>query len=406
MPVSYVLGQEIVDTYRDIDEFMRQSGGPEFVDIDIAGTRQNSVQIWSHAQARKRLAYLSRQVEPADPESQLINFKLRSTAAYLGYIANPNQPGNFDNTIRRTLGFKPFYFPDQSIQFSHALLDAMMADYGRKHDVELGYSPQYFEPYHTALDVAADKLAERAHRRTRLLGGLMSRLIVPPEGVDLPSFGKDVSVKVEAVDAPWVGYMTTDGPDNKLTYIFNSHSRHRHTPAGQDMISFHEMIHLAEFGAKQREIAEGRMNPVHGITTFHGPEILQAEFNAQVGEHLLADTTRRANHRFQSILNDHFTMVWNNAHIDINRGMPTRKVMSFLRRELPLHTNENLAAQLKERTEDLNNKIYLMSYSAGIRLIIGYFQRLPLERRAKELGVSILSSRTYDQMSQHYESLV
>ena len=189
---------------------------------------------------------------------------------------------------------------------------------------------------------------------------------------------------IEDPKGDYLAEVTTDEETGELKAIFNVHEKFNYTSTLFGSLALHEVEgHVFSTHARQTEISNKGLDPLTGITTYHGPEVVHEETIALAMEQIFLKGSPELN--LQALLDFYTYMAKHNGHIianDPKRGGP-EAAAAYTTKHLPFESPQTLQDAAVTRSRSLIHKVYSASYwpamEAAARL---RHARLPRQKAA------------------------
>ncbi|MEX2027882.1 MAG: hypothetical protein WD988_00080 [Candidatus Curtissbacteria bacterium] len=222
----------------------------------------------------------------------------------------------------------------------------------------------------------------------------------------------DVSYRTsqENVDAYWSAWSGTD-PEGSRDFLlrqnFNTGQQRVWTPGRAEELGIHEPQHLARMAKRKSLIRDKKLNSFFGLTTVHGPEPAVEEGLAQTLAYFVSEpTTDRKppiplfetlspEGKFWITATLLKTMAYANAHLMLNNpnGYNKEEVVEYIQSNVPWESMDDIEQQIKWRTENPLNQVYLFTYGKGAEMFLHYARAL--NERGKRILLQNIYLRPY-----------
>lgn len=246
--------------------------------------------------------------------------RINATVAVVNEYKGERLP--YDEFAVVTQGVPAEKAPSELITHKIIYMDDLMHAGGYVH----GYSTQSRAAY-LAGSIKGSKIID-AYRREEEVG---ARLIGDSLGISLVK----PDLKPENSDKPWAAAFTTD-ESGKLIVKINNNEMFRHTRFRLAELSAEEGPHATMYVLWQRAVAARVINAAFSTTLSVTPEITQFEAVPPITRRMALTPSRSLRHHMEEVHKEIKNMVYNNALVDVNNGIPEDEVISEALRLMPL----------------------------------------------------------------------
>jgi len=346
--------EDVMAAYRGWDTFELSRGGPAIIDFDLS-PKVKARQWNSREQILQFFVDATTNVPEGSRDAKFVRAKLLASVTYLRALLGEQQP--FKEYIEQTIGVSPQYVPETQIESSAADLDEKLSRYG------LSFSRSCREDFYQAF---VEKDTENI-RREILAAWERYRPMV--ESLLGRSDAPEALIKFSEVDKYWINWFTATLDEGVVLQI-NTHPRTAHLRGRSGILAVHELgghgNHATRWAAA---ISAGRMSPICGLTTVHGPEQFLFEGVAQVLPYIVGVTddpqAALVNHTVR-----HKTLVLSNAHIMINEGTSSSDALDYAAERLPFTLGSVIESEIRDRSLDPLMRCYQFVYQPSEQALL------------------------------------
>lgn len=340
--------EELLQIYYDWDRLEKDG----IIDFDLVGRREEFPRKYhSLSEIQQALTSVNNDSFPVNEEDRFIQAKIKGSLVYLEVLLGKTIP--FNEYILKTMGIKPQLFSKECLDTS---LDSVKKAF---QEIGVEYSQDGLNAY---------KKSERLYKDEIVVcfkefGEKWVTKIMDFLGFD---FNLDYVVECTEEDAYWMNSIST-GKDGKIILKFNLHKRHPWAKGWVEVLAIHELGgHFLQTSSWKKQIKDGKMNPVCGLTTLFTCEQFLMEGIAESLRFFLPFNPFSKEGEAVSKYDQLDWLVTNNTHILANTGKSRKEVYEFDHYYLPDHTTEELESDLQGMTQNLSLKAYLYSYGVGL----------------------------------------
>lgn len=289
----------------------------------------------------------------------------------------------FDELIEKTLGTYPTETPPEVLSQQQEIVTNSLKD--------LELEPDNFSINEWRInnqlsrEEARERLKKSAVKTIKRVGKFIGENI-------------DTSFEVIPQDEDryyWVWADTNGNGDFVLKQNFSEKRGKIWTRGKIQELKWHEGgEHISRMAIRKKLIKDGKLHPIFGLTTVHGPEPVVEEGLAVTMTYFVPGAYENLSPegRFQVEATILKHMVYGNVHIRLNRENPpsTEEVISYVQSYLPWEARSEIEEQIKERTQNPLYRIYLYSYAIGTWMH-AVFARTLNDRGKREFLKEIMS---------------
>ncbi len=341
--------EAVLRAYRGWDAFERANGSRSVIDLDLSPPSEHRE--WTtRSEILGFLTDAEGHVPSNIPDAAFVEAKLRASVAYLRAYLGEHRP--FREFIEETIGITPQRFGEDEIEAEAAVIQKILSRSGVKwsRDSRQEFHRRYGEPN---VDRVREGILRAWSRYRARLAALIGETSIP-----------DLSVSFADVDEYWANWFTVSLEHGSCLQI-NVNPRVTYLRGSGAVLAAHELAgHATQAARWSAAIADGRMNPVCGLTTVHGPEQFVLEGVAQVMPYLIGDLEDEDEELARRI-GRHRNKVLSNAHVMINEGDLFEDVFNYVSAGLPLVEEAVIESEIRDRSNDPLLRCYQFVYASS-----------------------------------------
>lgn len=332
----------------------------------------------SRAKALEALNYIQSSMSSDNTYGFLFQ-KLTASRYYLRELMGENIP--FSEYVRNTMGVLSIYIPEPALQEQ---LQKTKESYA---NVNYDYTAESLKRFNEEQRLAKKDIEKQfGSFRDDLVSKFLSWLHL--------HITLNYRVSFVDVDEYWMNWISTD-QEGKIHLQYNLNKRHDWTRGSTEFLVFHEICsHAIQVALWKKQIEEGNISPVLGLTTCFTPEQFTMEGLAESLYYFYPE------HPFSpfglvSLNQDHLNwFVWNNAHIMANESQPEKNIIEFVQSYLPLQSEDSIKKSIKEKTENPLGRTYQYIYGIGLYYHKRIAENLTIEERRQFVIDSFVNVNT------------
>jgi hypothetical protein len=322
--------------------------------INIAPPSKDEIQEFARI-----LEDFSQEVEklvPANGERMQLEFlkaKLRASQAY----CLRRLDGKFDSLdyIEQTMGVRPQEIPEEVLMSQQQKVLGLYKILGLS-----TYDAPSIREFDLSRMIEDDSIATQMQE-------FGSRAVLAMADFIKQKINVDYKVVNVQEDEYWLNW--ADGDQKKFRLRVNTHPRHRGrwNKGRVEVMAAHEIAgHFAQMAIWRENIEKGRLFPVLGLTSTHGPEQVTSEGIAQTLPYFVPKIELSNEATLELELTGLRSMVYNNVHLMVNSGpFNIQDIIQYVKRFLPTESNNEIKRQIKDRTRSPWKQTYLYAYGIG-----------------------------------------
>lgn len=295
--------------------------------------------------------------------------------------------------IEKTMGVKPELIPEETLKEQKNIVLDLLRELGISDPGEKAINA-FKKDRQINPEVALEDLRRSSDRAILRVGAFLGESI-------------EVRYRVvpENVNQYWWVWVATNpetsrdpqAPDFLMTQNFFKASQRIWTNGKAEEMGPHEGgQHLRRMAKRKALIKDGKMDPIFGLTTVHGPEQVVEEGLAQTlvlflpGFYESLSTEGKFQVRATILRN----MVYGNLHLRVNHpGYNPDEVIEYVHHYLPWEPQEEITRQIEWRTKRPLYQTYLWAYGEGARRHLKYATLL--NERGRKVFLQNIFSRPY-----------
>jgi len=343
--------KSIVELYRGWDRLEKSASGSQayVIDFDLAPS-EGSAEFQSRIEILEYLLQLRDSISVESSRDVFIYAKLNASIYYLRALMGEQIP--FEEYVLNTMGVFPKLFSEQKIEAARASVCAHLADFG------LGFDRSYKKDFENRF-----VLEDAAAIQKQLMESKELWLQRLREYVHFDDLG-ELNVSFVEVNEYWTNWISGSSRDGNFLQI-NLHPRNTIKRGEPVLLALHEICgHAVQMSLLRHNVKVGELEEAFGITTVHTPDQFITEGLAQTLPYILASEDELSQEVL--LIRDllaYESMVYSNAHYQINTGCPVKEVYEYLALRLPFVSPVSLESELRDRSRDPMFRSYQYVYA-------------------------------------------
>lgn len=360
------MGKNLLKFFYKWNRFEKQNK-VDIIDFDLVQQGPSNLGIFkSRHEVEKELLQITDEYSTIPNKNEFISSKLTACKYYLSALKGKKHP--FNEYVSNTMGIIPKTFPK-------GVLDDQLKITAETYK-KIGYS---YEKSSLEIFEKENQLSQKQIESTfkKFKDDIL------PKVIKWLRLQVELTYKIKFVDIDtyWMNWISTD-ENGDIFLQYNLNSRHKWFRGSTEYLVFHEICaHALQTLSWKKQITLGKLSPFVGLTTVFSPEQF---FLEGIAESLFYfyPSNPFSDFGMVSLYTDHlYWLVMNNAHIMANSGIPTNKIILFIKKYLPTRNEEEILKNLKERVEDPLFRTYQYIYGIALYYHKQIASRLTNEQR-------------------------
>lgn len=344
----------LVSIYRgwDLYEKKATNNSSRIIDFDLLGEDIAPRSFTSREEILRELTSQESAIDDSTPEGKFARAKVLASCFYLR--AASGEKIDFATYIRNTMGIPVKSFSETQLSGLRSGLEKYLATFG------IGLDKKHEGEFRRRL------LVDNALQVKEQVSASMDRWLPLLDELIGPFQLPEIDIQLVAVDAYWHNWVSGDSA--RVAFRINSHKRAFFIKGYPDVLAIHEICgHIVQASMWKKAILNKRATEISGILTIHSPEQFVSEGIAQTLVDILIKRGEIADPAitFSRDFERYRFMVYHNAHIEINAGIPADEIRARIGQLLPFEPQENISAELRDRSADPAFRTYQFVYAAS-----------------------------------------